>query len=79
MAWCHWDQQGAAKNSKNPTWEYSQQGLTLTPLCSWVPPHSDTQKPQHSSPEQHFCAHSKLWLQQIQAHEGTMQQGSIRD
>lgn len=41
----------------------SQQGLTLTPLCSWVPPHSDTQesKLQHSpvAPEQHFCAHSR--------------------
>lgn len=25
----------------------SQQGLTLTPLCSWVPPHSDTQEIQN--------------------------------
>lgn len=61
----------------------SQQGLTLTPLCSWVPQHSDTQesKLQHSLWHQSSISVliPELWLQQIRAHEGTMQQGSIRD
>lgn len=67
MAWCHWDQQGAAKPSQHHTWElcYEAQPAGPDPHTSLLLGASTFRHPGIKTatfplaPEQHFCAHSR--------------------